>query len=237
MRRAYDVPYVLLDGVSRPKTQSTHSWCDKQLVIREGENILANYDDEGAHELQNSKLTYRHRRKDADTELRPIEYSPYEVATTQICDMRRFRLFALSLLWRCCVTNRPEFIDFDIRTRRVDALGEMLVGRDPATPEDFPAYLGVFDSEKELTKLVPSVGKYGTSRMARFFLDGFILYVSALRKNIVMNRFGDLIVGGRRDRALAFVFPSRDGWHDRVSEELIEQTAEKNCIPHHPIYG
>src|SRR5579859_649529 len=86
------------------------SWYDKELVIRLGEDILSEYDDQGIAELRRHGLLWSGRPFDVVPDVMPLsEEQGSGLREINGVDGHKLRMFFLSLLWRAAASQRREF--------------------------------------------------------------------------------------------------------------------------------
>lgn len=120
------------------------SWYDRALVTREGENILAEYDDWAIAELRRTRLVWS--GWGPMTQLQTPDHkriggTEYGLRVIRDVDPMRLRLFFLSLLWRAAETALPEFANVKLSDGELSELRRMVRQQDPHPLEAFPVAL------------------------------------------------------------------------------------------------
>jgi hypothetical protein len=127
----------------RPK-KSWSSWYDKELVIRKGEAILADYDNWAIRELRRLELVWSgwgaKRSLPVETWFgsRPEGFGLREV---NCANPDKLRLFFLSLLWRAAATTRPEFWEISLDPDALELLRTMVHKGNPRQLDFYPTVL------------------------------------------------------------------------------------------------
>ncbi|MCD2171335.1 hypothetical protein [Rhizobium sp. C4] len=179
MKRATKSPFKEWDGETRPKRSQT-GWYDYGILGRSGEAMIAKFDDVAASCFVDNGFTYSKRRDPLKLDLLRDNFIDGYVYEISRVDTQSLHLFAISLLWRSAVTSLSGFEHITVRARRLEELRQMLLGTEPLSVGDFPAYFIVFDGARELIKMAPS--KIKGHPFIRFFLDGVVCYVSPTRR-------------------------------------------------------
>ncbi len=131
-----------IGGGSRPTRRWT-SWYDDELVVEEGEAILAKQDDWAIAALRKHRLVWS--GWGSATSL-PGNHAPPSkkglgLRIVSGIDPHKLRLFFLSLLWRAVATTRPEFAEVIVPAADLDTLRQLLVEGTPAPLEFYPTTL------------------------------------------------------------------------------------------------
>lgn len=119
---------------SRPIRRFT-SWFDHQLVIAEGEEVLSKIDSDGIVELRKYKLIWcgwggHEQLLNADYVIPPKQEDDFGVRLIEGIDVKKLRLFFLSILWRSLKTNIKEFSFLPRSGVDLDRIGRMIVEGD-----------------------------------------------------------------------------------------------------------
>jgi hypothetical protein len=134
--------YFISGGRGKPPKKSWSSWYDGQLVIRKGENILADYDNWAIRELRRLELVGWGTKRSLPVEMwfgsRPEGFGLRQV---ECADPDKLRLFFLSLLWRAAATTRAEFGEVSLPPDEMELLRTMVRDRNPRPPVCFRPYL------------------------------------------------------------------------------------------------
>lgn len=168
---------------TRPIRRRT-SWYDQGLVIRDGEDILRDYDTWAIAELRKHKLVW--------SGWGPMAALPQAsqifgdgVRVIRGIDPTRLRLFFLSLLWRAAASRMPELKEIAIDADRLEQLRRLVLEGDPGPAEFFPAALVQLSTRGDAHNMTPvalekeAPGPDG-SRLKipffRFYFDGLIVH-------------------------------------------------------------
>jgi hypothetical protein len=180
------LPFIQTGDGARPERRWS-SWYDRELVIREGEDILSALDTWAISEMRKHKLVWSGwGPMQALTPDFTLPNTPYGIRKLRGIDSRRLRLFFLSLLWRAAASARVEFREASLPVEDVEQLrAKLLSGNsDPAWfyPIDVIqlSTLGVVHNQTPLkmTKVNPTFGVIPERRMdiVRFYFDGLMLH-------------------------------------------------------------
>lgn len=115
------------------------SWYDKNLVCREGEDILSFYDDFGIKELRRLHLVNTGMGPILDASKLDMESIGGIYGSVRIVrpsDGEKFRLFLLSILWRAAKTSLPAFKEIQISAKDDRKLRRALIEQ-KSPPEEF----------------------------------------------------------------------------------------------------
>jgi hypothetical protein len=212
------------------KERRFSSWYDSQLVTKEGENILAKYDDWAITELRKHRLIW----SGWGPILKLHDYTSLGprggIRRLTGGDWCRLRLFFLSLLWRAAATDRPEFREISVPDHDLEQLRLMVLNENPYPLEFYPISLTQFitrgpdhnHTPLATVKKIPNIDEAGGTLdmpFFRFYLDGLILHISRLplEKNREMD-LGPQWVGSDNDNIVL----STVHWE--------ESTQHQNCL-------
>ena len=169
------------------------SWYDKELVTREGEDILSALDDWAIRYLRAQKLLWS--GWGPITALgglhNAIPGTPWGFRTVNVDEPSRLRLFFLSLLWRAAASRLPEFSEVNIPDHDLELLANMLIRQDAGDISFYPATLtqlstlGVIHNSTPLaqTKNIPELSDApdrSTKKempIFRFYFDGLVTHI------------------------------------------------------------
>ncbi|MDK2756394.1 MAG: hypothetical protein KYX66_06625, partial [Blastomonas fulva] len=211
MRRTGPEPFLESDGKSRTKKRQT-GWYDECILGIAGENLIASYDDEAARCFIDGGFTYRRRRLPSDPNLLIDDFVASESYMVHNADVRKIRLFAMSLLWRAAVSTLMPFAHIRVSASHMRDIGGRLRTGQPGHYLDYPTWFGVFNGTTELPKIVPVQST--TIPFIRFFLDGVVCYISPRRRVRNIEKFSFPIMGEAHDRFSIHCFESAGSWHD-----------------------
>jgi hypothetical protein len=179
---------------SRPKKSWT-SWYDEQLVIRKGEDILADYDNWAVAEIRRLELVWSGWGTKTCLPLETPEWfttqpEGFGLRQVECTNPDKLRLFFLSLLWRAAATTLPEFGDINLEPEELELLRTMVLNQDPRPLYFFPIIL-----VQIITKELPhNIGPFATDFSFRFYFDGLIIHM--LRNlNVDFEQVERLMVG------------------------------------------
>jgi hypothetical protein len=128
-------------GIGEHMVRVSDSWYDLKLVVRRGEDILADIDDVGIRELRENHLIWSGwRGHESLRDLLGIESdSPFRELRLQ--NTRNVRLFFLSLLWRAGASRLSDFRHVVLTPEETEDLRQRVFNRDPGGQEDYPIVL------------------------------------------------------------------------------------------------
>src|SRR5262249_24707383 len=131
-----------IGGGNRPARRWS-SWYDDELVVEQGEEILAKLDDWAIVTLRKHRLVWSGW---GSAKSLPVKHGPpsamgFGVRMVSGIDGHRLQQFFLSLLWRAAATNRPEFADVTLPAADFETLRQLLVDVTPAPLEFYPTTL------------------------------------------------------------------------------------------------
>lgn len=182
-------PLVQSGQGSRPIRRWT-SWYDDQIVVREGEDILAKYDAAAIKELRRLKLVWSAwgpMTSLAVPDHSPIANTAYGLRKIGGADTKNLRLFFLSMLWRAGVSSRAEFSEIALTDGEISSLRRMVQEGDEGSPHYFPIMLTQLSTMGEVhnqtpifqEKSVPEMGEFrgATVPIFRFYFEGLIAHI------------------------------------------------------------
>lgn len=182
-------PLIQSGQGSRPIRRWT-SWYDDEIVIREGEDILAKYDAAAIKELRRLKLVWS--SWGPMTSLTVADHTPIPTTTYGIrkisgADTKNLRLFFLSMLWRAGVSHRDEFKEIVLTDGEISSLRRMAQEGEEGSPHYFPIMLTQLSTMGEVhnqapifqEKSVPEMGEFRGAKvpMFRFYVEGLIAHI------------------------------------------------------------
>jgi hypothetical protein len=115
---------------SRPKRSWT-SWYDEELVVKEGEEILADYDNWAIAELRRLELVWSGWGTKSSLPLETPEWfdpklKGFGLRVVECANPEKLRLFFLSLLWRAAASTLPEFGEINLEQDELERLRTMV---------------------------------------------------------------------------------------------------------------
>ena len=189
-------------------TRRFSSWYDSELVTREGENILREYDTWAIEELHRLKLIWSSwgpMVSLSTSDWTGVRSTGIGLRQLTCTDPAKFRLFFLSLLWRAAATSRTEFGEIQLATDDLDRLQAMVRDRDPGPLCFYPTTLLQIASRGPTHNFAP-IAQNDTSDIGggamwrqftfRFYFDGLIAHMHRPVSDPKHSRnFGAFIVG------------------------------------------
>lgn len=193
-------------GLGRRPISRFDSWFDKTLVTRKGEDIFELLDAFAISELRRHRLVWSSwdetdiccpkssERIDDQWGVRNIAFS----------NPSRMRLFCLSLLWRAAMTKLPGFDTIELRPKRLQLIGDMLLSNDPSPLEHFPVHLiqlrtlGGWHNQtpiKQTKRFMDVDGSEQKVGMYRFYMDGLVIHIDDELDDPVRWRFKGQALG------------------------------------------
>ena len=194
-------------GQGRRPIKRWTSWYDRQLVIGEGEAMLARYDNWVIKALHKHKMVWSSwglAQALEAADFHTFESSPWGVRTITDCDTRRLRLFFLSILWRAAATGLEEFAEIQIPADELERLRAMVLQGDPEPLSFYPVSLtqlstrGIVHNLTALpqTKEIPSPDGQDSVPIFRVYFDGLIAHFQRPGKlDAIVGELGPLVVG------------------------------------------
>ena len=189
---------------SRPKRNWT-SWYDHQLVTRQGERILEEYDNWAIAELRRLKLVWSGWRNKTSLELENWKGDPprgYGIRHIECKNPDMLRLFFLSLLWRAAATTIPEFHAVELHSTDLERLRIMMLNRDPYPLDFYPTSLLQIITRGPSHNLGPVVKDFGGGdsgqeriRTFRYYFDGLVVH---MYHNLAVGKLGTHCIGFAR---------------------------------------
>ncbi len=168
------------EGMDTPRRRFD-SWYDKNLVTRDGEDILAKYDDRGISILRSLGLVWSSDRLLCPPSefLKPMN-PDWHIGQLPYSDTQRkwLRLFFLSLLWRAAATDHIAFAPVILQEDKLERLKEALLH--PASDDKmlFPTTLVHLHTRGGWHNNSPTYREEGDGfRFFRFYFDGLIALI------------------------------------------------------------
>jgi hypothetical protein len=195
--------FFISGGPGRRPKKSWSSWYDEQLVVQEGEDILAKYDNWAVRELRRLELVWSGwGAKTAlpnSSWIRPTSSIP-EVAewsasrglrAVECADPEKLRLFFLSLLWRAAATALPDFRDVALDVDDLELLRTMILNANPRPFDFYPTTLLQIVTRGWPHNLGPIATT--TPNAYRFYLDGLIVYMLRDLRDKHIENWGSIV--------------------------------------------
>jgi hypothetical protein len=166
------------------------SWYDSNLVTREGEDILTEFDTWAITELRRHKLIWSSwgKKRNLGSLHTAASDTPWGRRKIAGIDPTKLRLFFLSLLWRAASTTLPEFAEVQLPQEDLETLRKMIVARTPEPVSFYPTTLiqlstiGAVHNYAPIAQIkeIPSL-EPGEATIAlpifRFYFDGLIAHM------------------------------------------------------------
>jgi hypothetical protein len=178
----------------RPKKRFS-SWYDEKLVIQEGENVLADYDNWAIAELRRLELIWSGWGTKRSLPLEtPDWFGPrpegFGLRQVECANPEKLRLFFLSLLWRAAAATLPEFGDIGLEQDELELLRIMVCDGNPRPLDFYPISL-----LQIVQKGLPhNLGPIVTDFSFRFYFDGLIVHMFR-NSDLEFEQFERLMVG------------------------------------------
>lgn len=168
---------------TRPIRRRT-SWYDRNLVTRDGEDILRDYDTWAIAELRKHHLVWSGWGPMLALP-QAAQISGDGVRVIRGIDPKRLRLFFLSLLWRAAASRMSELHEIEIDAARLERLRRLVLEGDPGPAEFFPAALVQLSTRGDAHNMTPVAlekdmpgpdGSPVTVPFFRFYFDGLVVH-------------------------------------------------------------
>jgi hypothetical protein len=181
-------PLIQFGSGKRP-VRRWSSWYDDHLVIRKGEDLLADLDNWAIKELRKHSLIWSGWGSTSTLPPQHASQSPngWRGRLVSGIDFPRLRLFLLSLLWRAAATERGEFSEVGLPPQELAVLRTSLLERKATPLEFYPATLlqistrGPAQNIVPLAQMmpVPNLPGLGARRLPifRFYFDGLVVHM------------------------------------------------------------
>lgn len=128
-------------GIGERIAMVSDSWYDLKLVVRQGEDILADIDDIGIRELRENHLIWSGwGGHDALQTLLGID-SNSPLRGLRLQNTKNLRLFFLSLLWRAGASELRHFRHVALTSEEIEDLRKRILNRETGPQEDYPIIL------------------------------------------------------------------------------------------------
>lgn len=179
--------YFIQSGEGTRPTRNHSSWYDKAIVTRKGEDILAAVDTQAIAILRELRLVWSGWPQE-EASLSVHDFTGIDdshgIRRVRHSDLRKLRLFFVSLLWRWGVSNLRAAAEIVLPQQDIDALRDLLLRMDCGDPAFYPVTLtqlstrGPRQNLSPLSQNVPSHdGKNGPYPIFRFYFDGLIAHI------------------------------------------------------------
>jgi len=190
--------FVTAGNRTRP-TRSFTSWYDKKIVIRKGEDVLADLDSYAITTLRQHKLVWS--GWDGETCLAPSLHNMISdtkgIRKVLFEDVEKIRLFFLSLLWRWAVSRLPVAAEVNLPLAEQHQLRDMILASDAGDPGVFPIELIQLSTRGETQNMAPIATmkdiedvESNTKRTVpfyRFYFDGLVIHIGMSTTSTVVS--------------------------------------------------
>ncbi|WP_157756456.1 hypothetical protein [Pseudomonas chlororaphis] len=222
--------FFIEGGPGRPLTRRLSSWYDNRLVVRKGENILADLDSFAAITLRENLMVWSgwaEHQNIPDTETDFLD--GYGIRALKKIDHSRLRLFFLSLLWRAAASSRPEFNGVSLSPEDLEALRVMLISGESQPLDFIPVFLMQHSTLGPRHNLAPLIGRELRSdedapeimtNSIRFYFDGLIVYFCQGISKEAYEEARNLFVG-ETEKVLISCVPFANSWQENNLKQHI----------------
>lgn len=202
-------------GIGERIVWVSDSWYDLKLVVRHGEDILADIDDIGIKELRENHLIWSGwGGHESLQDLLGIDPN-YPLRELRLQNTKNLRLFFLSLLWRAAASNLLHFRHVFLTPEEIEDLRKRVFNRDPGAQEDYPIILhqisdlGAHHNRAPLLEEETIVIDGEPDRKAtyvRFYFEGLVTRIYLPNRSELPVNFANL---GINERSSFIVFLNR----------------------------
>ncbi|MCI2399402.1 hypothetical protein [Aliiroseovarius subalbicans] len=150
-------PLVEADGKKRPKRQ-WDSWYDPSLVIRKGEDHLAEIDSSALRILSEHKLIWKSWRDQDELGIDHIandEEALLGIRLLEGVDQTALGVFAVSLLWRAGSSDLPAMHEFNVPNDILESARLVTLGKREFEPNEFPVKMFQYATKGPMHNLTP----------------------------------------------------------------------------------
>lgn len=185
------------------------SWYDMQLVITEGEKILADIDTSGIEELRKHKLIWsgwkgKRKLKFADYDVYPDLETGIGFRKLEGINSDKLRLFFLSILWRSLTTSIKEFSYLPNEGVDLERLREMIVSKDAGHYNYLPVMLDQIStlglthnySPTLQERVVEGANGSTTVKFYRLYMQGIVAQIYICQNEEFLKSLSPMILGG-----------------------------------------
>ena len=222
-------------GLNLPIRKRYDSWYDERLVIRNGEDILSEIDNEAIRYLRLHKLIWSgwEGKRLLEESLEQVE--GYGIRSLEI-SAQTLQLFFLSLLWRAAASSRAEFRDVRLSPDVLEDLRLRILMKQPGDLRDYPVQLVQLTTLGDLHNRTPLLeecelpieGWAGIKvPYARFYFDGLVARVHLPSPRQLPEDYLKTCMGlGDDDRTLIVCIPYEDSRAFSNLKESIQASAK-----------
>ncbi|MFC4233891.1 hypothetical protein ACFOY8_01490 [Thalassospira xianhensis] len=160
-------PYKFITNVKGfYSSRSATGVYDPELVCLDCESMFSAPDKYAYEIFLGSKSVWKKRPNIKAKKIPPEDF-----------DYKLFKLFFLTLLWRSSTTKQPFFRKVELGPH-IDQIRQMILDKNPGTPDDFSVVLAVFNSETASGAMLdPDRSRFDGVNYIRFYLAGYVAYV------------------------------------------------------------
>ncbi|EPG7852934.1 hypothetical protein [Acinetobacter baumannii] len=197
--------------------KATSSWYDSEIVTKNGEDILTEFDTAAIKELRKHKLIWSSW---SENELPANLFNKFTdthgIRRLEEVDHTTLRLFILSLLWRTCVSQRVGFNEINLPEDELSILKEMLIKRDAGQYFFFPITLIQLSTKGKIHNQTPFIdeltvkpifneGVEQSYPIIRYYFDGLVVHIRLTKDEESTKNLGNLFIGKDKDLLLTTV--------------------------------
>ncbi|MDQ8942885.1 hypothetical protein [Acinetobacter soli] len=192
---------------SIPK-KATSSWYDYELVIRQGEDILTEFDTAAIQILRNNQLIWGGWELEFNSEHSTFYKIDDHSGVREFSnlDWKSLRLFALSLLWRACNTTQKCFSEISIPKKDLEKIRLLLINRDVGAIHFYPIKLCQLSTKGKIHNQTPFIRKFDLPKrcevtrsrhlnIVRFYFDGLVMHIHLSKTLKQIENFDCQILG------------------------------------------
>jgi len=227
------------------KTRS-NSWYDNALVIREGENILADIDAKGIDALRKHKLVWSgwNNEKELLSNDQVLHNGVPHHRLIQLECARDLQLLFLSILWRAAASKRSEFTDFTLKPAELEQLRVRVLNKDPGDFSEYPiqlfqiSTLGIHHNRTPLmeSKETPNTDTSSPESVdyARIYFDGLTAHIHLPRGKDLGETYMQTCIGNPTG-TIAFLHTFENSRAHANIIEMIETVDQEQRSPQVPL--
>jgi hypothetical protein len=228
------------------KTRS-NSWYDNALVIREGEDILADIDAKGIDALRKHKLVWSgwNNEKELLSNDQVLHDGVPHHRFIQLACARDLQLLFLSILWRAAASKRSEFQDFTLEPAELEQLRVRVLNKDPGDFSEYPiqlfqiSTLGIHHNRTPLmeSKEIPNIDATGPTESvdyARIYFDGLTAHLHLPRGKVLGEIYMQTCLGNPAG-TIVFLHRFEDSRAQANIVEMIETVHREQRRPQVPL--
>ncbi|MCR4328485.1 MAG: hypothetical protein NUV53_03115 [Patescibacteria group bacterium] len=174
-------------------------WSKQKLQTGEYEaNILcANCDNKLIGGLENYACQVLYGGKINGVEMRnEINQNGVEFTYAKGIDYKKFKLFLLSLVWRCSISKRVFYKQVELGQKHEETIRAMIYGGDPGKQMDYPCFISSYRKHNELpAKVISQPTKFRhDGGVAYSIILGGIVYMYYISKHSVPQVISETVI-------------------------------------------